>query len=71
MISFFFIRFLSFIFYILFIHPFWAAAPKGPMTYEFTHTGNVSFSSFSSSVHPLQSSYPGLEAHILALRPKS
>ena len=27
--------------------PFWAAAPKGPMTYAVTHRGNFSFSSFS------------------------
>ena len=42
---------------------FWAAAPKGPMTYAFTHRGNFSFSS-SFSVHPLRSSYPGLGAKI-------
>ena len=51
--------------------PFWAAAPKEPMTYAFTNRGNFSF---FSSVHPLQSSYPGLnpslEAQILVLKPK-
>ena len=54
-------------------HPlFWAAVPKGPMTYAFTHRGYFSFSSFFSfSVHPLRSSYPSLEAQIPALRPKS
>ena len=52
---------------------FWAAAPKGPMTYAFTHRGYFSFFSSSSSfsVHPLRSSYSSLEAHILSYRPKS
>ena len=45
---------------------FWASAPKGPMTYAFTHRGNFSFFSSSfSSVHPLRSSYPGLGPMIL------
>ena len=45
---------------------FWAAAPKGLMTYAITDRGNFSFSfSFSSfSVHP------PIEAHILASRPE-
>ena len=37
---------------------YWAAAPKGPMTYAFTHRGNFSFFFsfffFFSSVHPLE-----------------
>ena len=47
-----------------------AAAPKGQMTYAFTHRGNFSNSSsfFSFSVHSLRISYPSLEAQIPALR---
>ena len=57
-----------------FSYPFWAAAPKGSMTYAFTHRGN--FSSSSSFIPlPLKSQprgqNPSLEAHILASRPKS
>ena len=32
-------------------YAFWAAAPKGAMTYAFTHRGNFSFSSFFSSFY--------------------
>ena len=36
------------LFFSFFLSPFfWAAAPKGPMTYAFTHRGNFSFFSFS------------------------
>ena len=51
---------------------FWAAAPKGPMTYAFTHKGNFSFFFFSFSVCPLrlklqpQGSNHSLEAQITA-----
>ena len=41
--------------------PFWAAAPKGPMTYAFTYA-----EIFPKSVHP-----PSLEAQIPVPRPKS
>ena len=44
--------------------PFWAAAPKGPMTYAFTHIGEI----FPPS-SPSPPSTP-FKAHILALGPK-
>ena len=53
---------------------FWAAAPKGPMTYAFTHRGNFSSSSSFSSVHPLEpqiqlrSPKSSLKAQIPALK---
>ena len=53
--------------------PFWAAAPKGPMTYPFSHRGNFSFFSsfFFFSVPPLrlksqpQGSNPSPNAQII------
>ena len=59
------------VFVISLINPFLGRGSEGPMTYAFTHRGNFSFSFFSSSVYPLQSSYPGPEAQIPALRPES
>ena len=65
----------------LFSPPFWAVAPKGLMTYAFTHIWGIFSSSFSFSVPPLPPAsrpisqpggpYSSLEAQIPVLRPKS
>ena len=49
------------------ISPFWAAAPKGPVTYAFTQ------GKFLLLLRPPRTRYPNssLEAQISALRPKS
>ena len=49
--------------------PFWAVAPKGSMTYAFTHMGN--FLLFSFVPPPPSGLYLSLEAHIPVSRPKS
>ena len=49
---------------------FWAAAPKGSMTYAFTHMGNFLLLRTPPSPQP-PGPYLSLEAHIPASRPKS
>ena len=54
--------------------PFWAAAPKGSMTYAFTHMGSFLLLLLLLLRTPLPQSpgpYLSLEAHIPASRPKS
>ena len=60
---------------------FWAAAPKGPMTYAFTHMGNFLLLLLLLLRTPLPPAsrpisqpggpYPSLEAQISVLWPKS
>ena len=49
--------------------PFWAAVPKGSMTFTFTHMGN--FLLLPLLPHSPSPSDPTLEAQIPVLRPKS
>ena len=56
--------------------PFWAAAPKGSMTYAFTHMGNILLLLHLLLLRTPPSPQPpgpylSLEAHIPAWRPKS
>ena len=61
--------------------PFWAAAPKGSMTYAFTHMGNFLLLLLLLLLRPPPPAsrpisqpggpYPSLEAQISVLRPKS
>ena len=83
--SFFFLFLFSFCFFFFssgIILPFWAAAPKGSMTYAFTHMGNflqllllllrtIPQSPASRPKFQSRGPNPSLEAQILAARPKS
>ena len=52
--------------HIPFLHAFWAAAPKGSMTYAFTHMGNFLLLLLLLLRSPPP---PSLQAHISAWRP--
>ena len=62
------------------VRPFWAAAPKGSMTYAFTHMGNFLLlllllrTPLPPASRPIShpgGPYPSLEGQIPVLRPKS